>query len=182
MGKEVWKDIPGYEGVYQISTYGEVKSIGIKINSKFKEDREGNGRIMNPHIYSDGYYRIRLSKNKKRKTFKVHVLVAMAFLGHVPSGYGTVVDHIDNNPLNNHVDNLRVTSSRINAINRKNRGASQYPGVSWSSEKGKWKSTIYINGKQIHLKYCMTEVEAFDIYKKKYKEVMGDDLNIVLFR
>lgn len=96
---EIWKDIVGYEGLYQVSNLGRVKSlIYSKILKEFNDGR------------CDGYSKIKLYKDKSNKTIKISRLVAIAFLpnyNNLP-----VVNHIDGNKQNNSVNNLEwVTHS-----------------------------------------------------------------------
>ena len=96
MTKEIWKDIVGHEGRYQVSNKGRVKSL------KF-----GKERIMKQSLNSAGYPILNLCKEGKRKTFQVHQVVAIAFLNHVPDGNKLVVDHRNNDKINNSLSNLR---------------------------------------------------------------------------
>ena len=97
---EIWRDIPGYEGLYQVSNLGNVKSAYLK--GKLKKQR------LNPN----GYFGVNLSKDGKGKNANVHSLVAQAFLNHKPCGFKIVVDHIDDNRKNNKLSNLRLTNQR----------------------------------------------------------------------
>lgn len=90
---EEWRDIPGYEGRYQISDAGRVKSFW-----------RGRERIMLRGLHGDGYWTVTLSKDRAMKTFKVHSLVARAFIGECPEGYE--VNHKDLNKQNAAVSNL----------------------------------------------------------------------------
>jgi hypothetical protein len=100
---EIWKDIKGYEGIYQISTLGNIKS----------SPRKGTkGGLLNASEDKDGYLCIGLNKNGKRKTFKVHRLVAMTF---IPNIFDLQeVNHKDENPSNNHVENLEWCTNEYN--------------------------------------------------------------------
>lgn len=99
---EIWKDIEGYEGLYQISSLGRVKSL---YNSK--------EIIRKTRINKFGYPYLNLSKNGKKKTFTVHRLVALAFLPN-PDNLSQV-NHIDEDKTNNRVENLEWCSAKYNA-------------------------------------------------------------------
>lgn len=88
---EIWKDIKGYEGLYQISNYGRVKSLKKNI-------------IMKP-FNNNGYLRINLYKNGKSKKYLIHILVAEHFISEKPFK-DAEINHKDLNKKNNHVDNL----------------------------------------------------------------------------
>lgn len=100
MNKEVWKDIKGYEGFYQISNIGRVKSL-VGWNRHRYIQRE---LILKQTMSTTGYLKVELKKDGKRKSIKVHRLVASAFLDN-PEGKKTV-NHKDGNKTNNEVSNL----------------------------------------------------------------------------
>lgn len=79
MIKEIWKDIQGYEGYYQISNLGNVKSLDRKIhfNKGFSIKK---GQLLKPILTKKGYYKVELSKEQKGKRFYIHRLVALHFL------------------------------------------------------------------------------------------------------
>ena len=98
--EEIWKDVPGYEGLYQASNLGRIKSdIKIKNQTKSKSKK---------------YLMVYLYKQNVKKTIAVHQLIAMTFLNHTPCGHKIVVDHIDNNHLNNKLINLQLITHREN--------------------------------------------------------------------
>ena len=112
MIKEIWKDIVGYEGLYQVSNYGKIKSlVGWNGHKYYKREKILKETIEKS---SNNYYRckITLKKDKKRKDFKVHQLVAKAFIPN-PNNC-KCVNHIDNNPLNNNVENLEWCTQEEN--------------------------------------------------------------------
>ena len=103
--KEIWKDIAGYEGLYQVSNLGKVRSLRYKNRDEVKE------LYLKPH--NRGYLQVELHKDGVRKMFTVHRLVAMAFV----NGYadGLIVNHIDENKQNNAAANLEWCTSLYNS-------------------------------------------------------------------
>ena len=162
--KEIWKDVPNYEGYYQVSNHGRVKSTSRFVKNKYEGLTYWKERILKPSL-SSGYYVVKLSKERK-KVIKVHQLVAMAFLNHKPCGMMLVVDHINNIKTDNRLENLQVITTRENSSKDKN-GTSKYTGVCWSKRCDKWESNIFINGKQIFLGLFESEKEASTTYQNK---------------
>jgi len=167
MTKEIWKSVPNYEGIYEVSNTGKIKSLERRVK-KTSIVRES---MLKPHLHNGRYLRVSLSKKNKRKFYRVHQLVAMAFLGHKPCKYEKVVDHIDNNPLNNNLKNLQIISHRQNCSKDKKNYTSKYVGVNWCSFYKKWRSRIYHNGKTIFLGYFKDEYQAHLAYQKKLKSL-----------
>jgi hypothetical protein len=155
---EVWKIIPNYED-YKVSNFGNVKSI------KFKKEK-----ILKKQINNAGYYNVIFCKNGKIKNIAIHQLVAMAFLNHKPNGKKNVIDHIDENKLNNNLENLQIVTFRNN-ISKSKKGSSKYTGVSWNKLMNKWTTQIQINNKVKVLGYFENEFEAHLVYQNKLAEV-----------
>lgn len=112
MNKE-WRPVLGYEGLYEISNTGEVKSLKRKRRngSGFYYQKE---KILKQTFTTTGYKKVELSKEGKRKSLKVHRLVAIAF---IPNPLNKEeVNHIDGNKINNNVDNLEWVTSSENSI------------------------------------------------------------------
>jgi hypothetical protein len=170
--EEIWKDIPNYEGLYQVSNFGNVKSLERYVKGKI-ENRLQKENILSKRLVGNlgnQYYAVTLCNNKDRKQIKVSVLVAMAFLNHTPNGYvGFTVDHIDNNPLNNNVDNLQVITKRENS-SKDRKGISKYTGVTFNKKSNKWRSQIWINGKNKTLGSFDDELEAHRAYQKELQQ------------
>ena len=106
--KEIWKDIVGYEGSYQVSNSGKVRSLNYLGHGKTKE--------LSPGVTRDDYLIVCLSKNNQPKHFTVHRLVATHFLDNHRNK--PEVDHIDNDRQNNHVENLRWVTRQENVSHR----------------------------------------------------------------
>lgn len=104
MNSEIWKDIEGYEGLYQISNYGNVKTLP---RPRVKST------IMKLELHK-GYYKVCFSKNNKSKHFFVHRLVAQAFIPN-PDNL-PCVNHKDENSLNNCVNNLEWCTQQYNLL------------------------------------------------------------------
>ncbi len=105
-----WKEIPGYEGLYQVSDTGLIKSMDRITTGKRK--RNIKGMLLKLTFTSTGYYKCELCKEGKKKSCKVHRLVAIAFL---PNPHKLpCVNHKDLNPLNNNVENLEWCTQRYN--------------------------------------------------------------------
>ena len=175
MQEEIWNDIPDYEGVYQVSNLGRVKSLSRKIyklktNNLLYTQKE---IVKKPKIKKSkrNYYIVSLFKDGKGKDFSIHQLVAMAFLGHKPCGYKLVVDHINNDPLDNRVENLQIITHRHNLSKDKKNKKSKYTGVSWHKGNKKWVAMIDVNGKSTYLGLFTDEHEAYLAYQNKLKEI-----------
>lgn len=105
--KEIWKDIKGYEGYYQISNFGNVKSLGIKNKNQYKSER-----IKKPMISNKGYYYVDLYLHEEKERMSIHRLVAEAF---IPNPLNKpCVNHIDGNKKNNHINNLEWVTYKEN--------------------------------------------------------------------
>jgi hypothetical protein len=111
---EKWKDIEGYEGLYQISNDGKVKSLARIINRNLKTHptRTHSERILKPGLLKKGYHRLRLCKDGNGKMMQIHRLVAIHFIPN-PNDYPMVL-HRDNDPSNNSVENLYWGNNQMN--------------------------------------------------------------------
>ena len=157
---EFFLPIKNYEN-YSISNFGIIK------NNK-------TNRIMKQDIRKDGYKQIKLYKNGIMKSFRVHRLVAKAFLENPDNK--PKVDHIDENKSNNNVKNLRWSTVQDNSYNRGKQinNTSGFKGVCFNKHANKYKAQININGKRKHLGYYETPEEASNAYETKAKELHGD--------
>lgn len=114
---EKWKDIKGYEGFYQVSTEGQVRSVDrehVYLRQGTEVTRRKKGVILKPATNSLGYLHVLLSKENKKEFLSVHSLVAKAFI--YKEHEELEVNHIDGNKKNNSVDNLEWISHQDNII------------------------------------------------------------------
>ncbi len=157
--EEIWKDINGYEGLYQISNLGRVKSL---------KDNRGNYRekILSLKPSEDGYKRIHLFKNKEKECFYIHRLVAEAFIPN-PDNLPEVNHKIDDfeHRSDNRVENLEWCTHDYNVnYGDRNKRTSD-------SLKGKYLGDKHPRAKKVR---CITTGEIFDSIadaERKYKNV-----------
>jgi len=134
---EVWKDVIDFEGLYQISSRGKLKSCR-------------KGIIMKLFIGKSGYHEVQLYKGGKRFKKTAHQLVAESFLDKDYVKRGLVADHKDNNPSNNNVSNLQLITQRKNCSKDK-KSVSGLVGAKWDCRVQKWAGSIFIEKKHYHL-------------------------------
>ncbi|MBQ7798752.1 MAG: HNH endonuclease [Clostridia bacterium] len=110
--KEIWKDIEGYESLYQVSNLGNVKSLD-HIRKNGTNEYMQKGKLLKPQLNNKTrYFYIRLSKNGKVKSFLLHRIIAQAFIVN-PNNYKEI-NHKDENPSNNSLQNLEWCDRKYN--------------------------------------------------------------------
>lgn len=158
---EIWKDIPGYEGLYQVSDLGRVKSLGRRVLkcTGFYENKPE--RILKQMSNGRGYLSVQLYKEDSSNSRNyVHRLSLLAFEG----DSDLVADHIDRNRSNNRRINLRYVTQREN-VSHKQGGSSKYTGVVWNKKFKKWVSVIRIETVKYYLGGFKDEVDAANAYQ-----------------
>ena len=111
MTDEIWADIAGYDGAYQISNMGHVRTFLKKDGFVgFVKTEKSRPRSLISH--GNGYMYVTLCKNGVRKNHYIHRLVAEAFIGEIKDGY--VINHLDYDRSNNRVENLEIVSQKDN--------------------------------------------------------------------
>lgn len=152
---EIWKDIEGLQGFYQVSNLGKVRSVDRHIKYSDKRSHRYEGKILLTKI-NRGYEYLSVSINSKSMTFKVHRLVAQAFIPN-PNNYPQV-NHIDENKLNNHAENLEWCTSEYN---------NQYGTKPEKSKANTPKTDRAISHRHLGKKVVMTDLSG-NILKEFY--------------
>lgn len=164
--ENVWKDIVGYEGIYQVSNEGEVKSLYRIVDRGLLPNRIQKERILKKSINAQGYYVVNLTKEGKQKVHTVHSLVAMCFIG---DRAGLDTNHIDSNRLNNCIDNLEYVSRRENTCHGKSR-KHDFPGITFRVKTKKWTANPVLNGRINELGSFNDKGDAILCVKDFYKQ------------
>ena len=176
MNKEVeeWRDVPEYEGYYQVSNMGRVRSLDRTVTFINGREQFYKGQILDGAV-TKGYKRACLNKDSIRRTYSFSQLVAMAFLGHIPNGGKIVVDHVNGDKLDDRIKNLRIVTQRANCSTcfRSDKASlsSEYIGVCWNRAISKWHSYILYNGGRIHLGFFTNEIEASNAYQSALSKI-----------
>lgn len=174
MKSEIWKDIKGYEGYYQVSNYGRVRSLDrTVVDSWCTRNLKGKILKQTKHNGKQKYYYVSLSKDNQIKKVFVHRLVARAFISNMK--IKPQVNHKDGNPFNNKVENLEWVTNAENTqhaydtkLNKKNQLPISFNGQTKSLRKWcrelnlNYKSTWYRlnNGWSIEKIFCNTNKEV----------------------
>lgn len=169
---EAWKDIPGFEGIYQISSKGNLRSLDRIVFNKGSCKRcHIKGKQLKPRKDRDGYLITELWKSNQSTTVKIHRLVAKAY---VP-GEASTVDHINGIRDDNRAENLRWLNSRLNNSNRHAcQGASGIVGVCRTTNKtNPWQAYGKVNGKFKSIGNFPTKEQAAKARQEHLKEIMN---------
>lgn len=161
--KENWKDITGFDGMYQVSNLGRIRSLPRIV------ERSGNimklkGKVLKQHINTNDYPTVNLCKNGIAKVKAVHIIVAKAFIPN-PNNLPQV-NHKDGSRNNCCSNNLEWVTNRENGTHRTLNITkySKFTGVTWCKSRKKWLSQIRINGKSKFLGRFIDEAEAAQSY------------------
>ena len=158
---EEWKSISGYEGLYEVSSYGRVKRLKISYIRKNGIMVHKPELILKPNYFSGGYFRVGMYKNKTFKYYLIHRLVAQAFLPN-PDNLPEV-NHKDEDKSNNRVDNLEWCDHKYNM----NYGTLQQRRIQTNINNGKY--TVYSRTKEYTKEYSKK-------YNKEHREHLREYL------
>lgn len=163
---ENWRAIKNFEEYY-VSDLGRVKSKKGRKEIILKTYLAGK-LLLPGKVYKTVY----LYKDGVRKPYKVSVLVAIAFLDHVPDGtHKIVVDHIDNDKLNDKLNNLQLLSNRENSSKNIRTGTSKFVGVYWYKPLKVWRAAIHYDHITIALGHYLNEEDAANCYLRALEKI-----------
>ncbi|MED1908548.1 MULTISPECIES: NUMOD4 motif-containing HNH endonuclease [Cytobacillus] len=178
MFSEEWRDVRGFEGYYKVSNAGSVKSLGKVITNSKGIRRVFKERILTQTINSTGYKTVTLISNNKRIMYRVHRLVADAFIDN-PLKL-RVVNHKNGEKTDNRVENLEWVTHLENVnhsiydLNKIGGTNTEKPrGVRFNKQNNKWNSIIRYKKENINLGNFFNKEEAYKVYFEKFKELYG---------
>lgn len=162
---EIWKEIKGYEGKYEVSNFGQIKSVSRTIVPGLGSGYISKERILKPQKCSNGYLFICLSSKGIVKQILIHRLVAFAFVEGYKSGYE--VNHLDEVKTNNHADNLQWTSHKNNI----NHGTAIARRVMNSDFRGDKNPMYGRSGKSNALSKAISKITSQGLVVAKYDSI-----------
>ena len=168
MKKEIWKDINEYEGFYQVSNLGNIKSLKRTANHKCGGTMVVKEKILKQEVVKGNYRRIRLSKHGKTKRFLVHRLVAIAFINIDENR--TFVNHIDKNPSNNNLNNLEWVNKRENQTHAFLNKSNKHYAIHYCKSMKSYQISLFYNGIKNYLGSTKNIDKALKIRDKFIKE------------
>lgn len=157
---EEWRDCVGFEGYYQVSTLGNIRSLDrmVRTNAKEPTYRQHKGKNLKPRKDAYGYLITDFWVEGKSSTVKLHRLVLDAFIGPESNLF---CDHINGVRDDNRLGNLRWVTVKENNNNRTVCIAnSGHMGVRQDNRNGRWQSYGCVEGKFKHIAYCETKEQA----------------------
>lgn len=168
---EVWKDIPEWEGFYQASSLGRIRSLHRYDKDSLGRTKNKKGRVRVVKEKTNSYLGLTLTTSNKRKSCSVHKLVCSTF--HPNTENKCCVNHKDSNKQNNRANNLEWCTIRENVKHWIENDASQssnYIGVSIVRSYNKWRSAIELNGVVYSLGTYESELKAYTAYTDALSE------------
>lgn len=167
---EEWRAIPGYEGYYEASSLGRIKSLRRVIARRDGYAQPVAEKILAQKVMNKSYRGVALLKDRKQTTFLVHRLVMQAF-----EAYEGPVDHVDRCGANNAISNLRRASLSQNQANQgmRRNNTSGFKGVTWDRRANRWMAQISVANKRQFLGYFKVPEEAARKYDSVARAAFG---------
>lgn len=170
--KEIWKTIKGYEGLYEVSNLGRVKSLKRTVMRNNGHPQSVSEKILKPGTEKFGYRSVVLCKDKKQKTFNIHNLVYNTFGKSKRGLLKLVIDHKDGNPANDNIKNLHLITQRLNTSKGFKRKGKKLPaGVCYDKERGKYIVRARIEKTRKYIGRYSTIIEASNAYKNEIERI-----------
>lgn len=167
--EEVWKDIKEYEGLYQVSTFGRVRSLDRLDDA----NRRLTGKILKGGKCTNGYLKVSLSKDSIVSQQIIHRLVAQAFIPNPENK--SDVNHIDENKTNNRVDNLEWSTRKENinhgTCNERSGKSRRIPIIATNLTTGE--STDFNSGKECAIQLGLSQGNITSVLKGRLKQTGG---------
>lgn len=162
---EIWKDIPGYEGKYQASNYGRIRSLDRQLGTPGKRGfKTMKGRVLRPGPTKSGHLYVVLGHGAAG--YPVHQLVALTFIG--PRPEGKEVCHNDGDPTNNRADNLRY-DTRTNNILDVFKAGKRWRKLSLDDIEAILREPETVTGAALAKKYGVSETTISRVRLRRYK-------------
>lgn len=173
---EIWKPIPGYEGLYEVSSWGKIKTVLRYRKCSFGSTAIVQEKILHCYIQKR-YFSCVLTKDGKSKNIRVHRIVYKVFVDKSNRNISELEDinHKDLDKYNNYYKNLEEVSKRENQTHRylQQNKSSVFPGVSFRSDEKRikrWQASVAVNKKNIYIGTFLTEIEAYQAYLDALQE------------
>lgn len=168
---ETFKKLWQFNGDYSVGTHGTILSHKRK-----------NDLVLKTRFNGNGYKQVNLSHEGKEYTYKVHVLVAIAYLNHERQGMKRIIDHINDDKTDNRVENLRIVSNRQNLTKRKRGFGSKHIGVTYNYRYNCFQARIHVDGNRVHLGIFKDEDEAGKMYEFARNNLYLYNGDVIQFR
>jgi len=173
---EEWRNIKEYEGLYQVSDLGNVKSLPRIAKAPRGLERFIKERVLKYSENKGGYLAVVLCNEGIMSTKYIHQLVAECFLNHNYDNKNLVINHKDFNRQNNKLDNLEIVTFRTNTNKKYLKSSSKYTGVFWIKKNNKWMASIRINNRNKYLGSFKDEFKAHLAYEQELKNLLQNEV------